>query len=292
MSERRLENWPGNPKESIDITGRNSEIVIEELSLDLNAQPHGANVLILGEGFSDFGVKLQEQRQDLSILVADQLYAYVHPTDSPDVIKQKLKSVGINAYVSQTSALADASKKVSSSEKQPMYVAADIYKLPLADASIDVVYLNHVLEHIAFDKALPELVRVLKQRGEIRFGGTPFTISNQDGILKMYLGLLKNDLYDGTILIGPDLTSFEAGVRVLATIPEVTAYVHSTQTTTPFFTTQTFVLKKGDDIPVFFHQSETPSPRTFRLLVEKINTDDPQLPYVELTQSPVDKTDG
>lgn len=45
-------------------------------------------------------------------------------------------------------------------------IKMDIHDIPLADNTVDVIFCNHVLEHVADDiKALSEMKRVLKPKG-------------------------------------------------------------------------------------------------------------------------------
>lgn len=53
-------------------------------------------------------------------------------------------------------------------------VVADAYKLPYADKSVDIVYIEAVLEHLEFpDVAVREMYRVLKEGGKV-YTDTPF----------------------------------------------------------------------------------------------------------------------
>ena len=283
------ENWPGNPRPFIDITGRKSATVENELSLDLKTIPPGATVVSFGEGFSDFAVRLQEKRPDISVVAIDRLYAHANPKDSPEEIKRKLKTAGFEPQVWSGNQWSDAPSRASTAEKQPLYIASDLYKLALADASVDVVYLNHVLEHIDFGKALPELLRVVKENGEIRFGGTPFTIKNKDGKFVLYLGTITRDTYDGSVLRGPDSKTFTEGLRTLAAEADTAMFTYLSQTDArpegpapTLLEIRTLVIKKGEQPPIFNEKLGALAGRTFRVLPNTLNSDDPRFPYVEL----------
>jgi len=101
-----------------------------------------------------------------------------------------LLAAGINVFATDVSEkmLRLAQVKVGMGAREGFFLS-DVLQLPLPDNSLDVVIGNSILHHLDQEKALSEILRVLKKGGCVAFSEP--NMSNPDVFLEMRIGLLK-----------------------------------------------------------------------------------------------------
>jgi ubiquinone/menaquinone biosynthesis C-methylase UbiE len=167
-------HFEGNQREQQVLTARGYETVRQELSLDEKKIGFKNTILSVGEGLSDFAYTL-ERKTGAAITSLDALYDIIDRHDTLESAGKKLTEAGIGPI--RTGYKNDTAKPLYFVEQQEQK-SGSIYAIPAEDHSFDLITANHLLEHIDLQRCLPELLRVLKKGGEIRFGGTPFSIYN------------------------------------------------------------------------------------------------------------------
>ncbi len=185
-------------KSGVIVTTREYEAVAEILSLPENYFKKNDKILSIGEGFSNFVQKLRDD--EIEAFGLDPVYR-IHGEEvngekidifdtSPAFLENKVNKVFSGAYFSNiknTNPREPVSDKnggifLPSEEKFKLnpesLVAGSVYKIPFEEESFDKILLSRSFEHINFEKALPELMRVLKKDGEIRIGAPIIFILN------------------------------------------------------------------------------------------------------------------
>ncbi len=159
------------------ITPRGFEEVRDGLALPMSEVRSDMMVLSIGEGLSDFARTLCE-KTGAKVVAVDPVYNVIHPSDGLREASDKLQKRGMRPVeiYQQVCSIAPPLPR----GERPRAVAATIYELPIGDRSVDLIVANRLLEHIDIGKALPELLRVLKQDGEIRFGTTRLHLTRID----------------------------------------------------------------------------------------------------------------
>lgn len=101
-----------------------------------------------------------------------------------------LIAAGINVYATDVSEkmLKLAQLKVGTGARVRFFLS-DVLQLPLPDNSLDVVIGNSILHHLDSEKALSEILRVLKKGGCVAFSEP--NMSNPYVFLEKRIGLLK-----------------------------------------------------------------------------------------------------
>lgn len=176
-------------KEKTIVACRDYESVLNGLKIPDDYFVEGEKVLSVGEGFSNFSKKLHEEKSVDSIAI-DPIYEIHGKTiKNEDGTEEK-----INIFQSDPKKIAESLYKFyghsvrfddirgegtfefPNGEEIPLLdpersIAASVYKLPFPDNHFDKIVSYRVFEHIDFSKALPELLRVIKEGGEIRMAG-------------------------------------------------------------------------------------------------------------------------
>lgn len=192
ISERP--NWMINTTgaEQVKVTPREYAVVRQGLRLPGNYFSTGDKVLSVGEGLSDFARKLHEN-YDVNVISVDPIYALGLKLFHKDpMVVERILTEAYGTYVELMSA---DGWGVNYSERLPLpdpkrVIAGSVYKLGFPDNSFSKILSYRMFEHIDFALALPELLRLLKENGEIRMGGlrlhadlNKFTLSDQEIIM-------------------------------------------------------------------------------------------------------------
>lgn len=134
----------------------------------------------------------------------------------------KMKGFDVVAVDVSLNALKVASKRSAARKLEIDFTAANVYSLPLKDASFDVIWCYGVLQHLLLDEreyAIGEFGRLLRKKGllfievlgeeDMRYGGKEVehgTFTRKNGIVYHYFN--KNEL-EG-LLKGFSCTIFES----------------------------------------------------------------------------------
>ncbi len=178
----------------VPVTHRAYKQVLEELRLPPDSLGQNKKVLSIGEGLSDFVIQLR--KAGIDAIAMDPIYNF-DIEDTSD--HQKPISELVNRNDPQKAKFLDlGNANILSAEdfiREGKLVAGSVYHTPFKDGSFDFVLLTRVLEHIYLDKALPEVIRVINEQGEVRFSNAhDFTIW---GTKKLLMPADLNLQYDG-----------------------------------------------------------------------------------------------
>jgi len=182
------ENLYHNPLERQIVTLRSFKEVVYQLALPIETIRSGDKVLSVGEGLSNFSRTLMAETGAM-VIAADAGYSLFSPKDTPEQARAKIEAGGQKVVIGNNLFSSDLDNTLAPPQKEgeeQLSVAANVYELPFDDNSIDQIVSTHLLEHIDFSRALPEMLRVLKTNGEIRFGGEEYSFSQaeeQDAVL-------------------------------------------------------------------------------------------------------------
>jgi ubiquinone/menaquinone biosynthesis C-methylase UbiE len=138
---------------------------------------------------------------------------------------EKIKWFGIDLNFSQISAGKRRSQfRVSERQMQPInFLAADLFSLPLADASLDMLLCCEVVEHLPDPQiAIAEMSRILKSGGYALI-----TTPNPDNLVervgyaidKLTRGFLKRQFWAGHDEISAPVLDAEAGLGHVSVYP-------------------------------------------------------------------------
>jgi hypothetical protein len=127
----------------------------------------GEKVLSVGEGLSDFARRVRDEG-GVDIIAADPIYSLGKEilTSDRDTIDRQLEDrfgdrVGYRHHV----------RVDANSLPDPEHiVAASVYQLPFKDHSFNKVVSFRLQEHLDLSVAVPEMIRVLREHGEVRMG--------------------------------------------------------------------------------------------------------------------------
>lgn len=164
-----------NGTEKMVLTFRSYEDVRQALYLPETMIRKKHFVISLGEGMSDFADNLA-QKTGARVLAVDPLYEL---GDEILVRNEKELRKRVEARYNHritVSNIAEHRILASMNPEPPMrkkenMVAGSVYELPFPSQSVDYIFAHRLFEHIDFPRALPELLRVIRPRGEIRFSG-------------------------------------------------------------------------------------------------------------------------
>jgi SAM-dependent methyltransferase len=183
--------------EPVVLTGRDYDTVLKNLRLPDYYFAPGVMVLSVGEGLSDFARRLHDER-GVDIVAADPIYALggdVLQSDPVRVftfLKQKFgKHVdvdnaadpgGIRSYGNGGRDFGD--RRFPLPDPGRIH-SVSIYDLSsyFGDEAFDLIVSHKLFEHIDFERALPELFRVLKPAGEIRMFGLNLNVLTDSSVV-------------------------------------------------------------------------------------------------------------
>lgn len=214
------------------VTHRDYEEVVGDLRIPENFLTPGEKVMSLGEGVSGFAKGLAIRHPKIEVIATDLIYGVAAARDPKKGASELSES--IKTPVPTYSALPfiygkekDLKKTFNKlrKDKPPNleFLAAMAGKLPFADKSFNKIFSNRLLEHVNFAKILPELLRVLKDDGEIRMGGVVIQIALPDKLLPFnlkYNGASAQYYTDDRASGG-----LKDWMRVLESFPNVQTYI-------------------------------------------------------------------
>lgn len=171
ITKEWLRTTEGGP---IVLTGRSFEVVHEYLRLPHAAQLSKLQVLSIGEGLSNYAQTLKNEFGVRAVAI-DPLYqsASIFQQEKQEVQYEVSKYFGDQVIVRniERSNLLDSASRLFPKLANGDLVAGSIYDLPFASHSVDLITANRVFEHIIFPESISELLRVIKETGEIRLSG-------------------------------------------------------------------------------------------------------------------------
>lgn len=161
-----------DPERSKVLSNREFLGVYANLSVPETYFRPGQHVLSVGEGLSNFARKVRDEF-GASVTAIDPIYSLGKEilTLDKEIIKQRLDEYygdGVR-YIDFRPKLADWPAEEQVPDPSQL-VAGSVYELPFKNKSFDTIVSNRLMEHINFAQAIPELMRVIKSEGEIRFG--------------------------------------------------------------------------------------------------------------------------
>ena len=175
------------------ISNRSHEFVYKSLRLSEENFFPQSRVLSIGEGLSDFSSKLHEKGID--VVAIDPLYAIGKNLfgksidETCEIVSRWYQGkVVFRDYRHE--------ETISGIPKEPL-VAGSVYSLPFPDKSFTHLFGHRIFEHLDLSRALPEMIRVLKDDGEIRLGGVQLSAFPKD-----------EKLMTGTLQYNPDTSTF------------------------------------------------------------------------------------
>lgn len=180
--------WTGNALDKqIVVRDRKYEDVLNDLRTGREPFKPGQKILSVGEGLSDFGRKLAAETK-ASVVSIDPIYQLgrkVLQDRAGKAAKEIRKWFGGKVAFSRVGdiGVTDGDRTRVPLPDRKAIVAASVYELPFENEHFDQVLSFSLLEHVDFSRALPEMTRVLKDRGEIRMGGTHFQLRPDEGKL-------------------------------------------------------------------------------------------------------------
>lgn len=229
--EQPRDRFAGNPRpDRVTMTYRPYEDVRRGLGLRPEHIPATASVLSVGEGLSTFAQTLK-YKTGARVVAADIAYGLIDPTKGLKQAHAKLNELNAgNAGVmlEDEMRLLDDEELEQAPGEPPERVEASVYKLPFQKCSFDLVTCNRLLEHIDVGAGIKEMLRVTKAGGEVRIG-SPMEVIRKDGVLRLYLGRIKEE---GSDEIGQTFYSahspfhkVDQAIDYLGKHPEVRVYV-------------------------------------------------------------------
>lgn len=180
------ELYNGNITDKMWVTPRSYELVAKSLGLDMENLKSGTKILSIGEGRSDFASVINKkfEEKNITAVALDPIYSIANPKLSEEKFVDSIKSSGLSVKVGMPEHLASNTSfaNLQDSYKNRLDVAGTIYQLPFAAESFDLIVLPSVFEYVDLNKAMPELLHVLKKNGEVRINRTQFSIiiENED----------------------------------------------------------------------------------------------------------------
>jgi len=161
--------------------GYDHDFVCKQLGIEPETLPHNIKILSIGEGFSNFAKRLYEDFS-LDIVAIDRLYS------NPDFFNksiEELSSLLGGTYKGRVSLpmffpMCEGLAPFPALPAKGRIAAADINDLPFPEASLDRIYGHYVIQYVNLYETLPELCRILKDNGEIRFGGSTTQVIGKD----------------------------------------------------------------------------------------------------------------
>lgn len=225
------------------ITARPFAEVVEDLGIDIAEIKSGESILSIGDGLSEFPDELAK-RSGSVVTSADPVYSYVSPYDSLDEAKRKLwvakerdPSLG---HLEITSHWGWSTPKQS--ESRVTRVADSVYRLSFDNKTFDQVLLDEVIQYIDLKMALPEMIRVLKSGGEIRFGRPVMWVKKIQGESWLVIPGAQDDKQRAQNWIEAFVAARENGANLYACHPSIDGRKGEGEV-------QTFIIKFGDELP-------------------------------------------
>ncbi len=178
-----------NSERQIIVTGREYQEVVGDLFLPIKKNDEQELVLTVGEGLSNFGSEYHLQTGS-NVIAADPLYAVTYPKRGMRRIKQDLAPYPI--WINETY----VRKNVGMEEEGRGFfrIAATIDQLPFPDAVFDAVFGHRVIEYVHMGRAIKELLRVLKSKGEMRLGMPLAFEKTNNGTSLCHFGAHERDM--------------------------------------------------------------------------------------------------
>lgn len=202
--------WHKSLSEEITVTGREYELVFEGLNLPDTYLTSGSVVLSVGEGLSGFARGLK-RHYPVQAVALDPLYR------NPDVVSKEPKVVKAILEEDYGTRLRYVEHQSNDPKTVPLpdakrALAGSVYSLPFFNNSVDLIVGYGVVEHIDWLQAVPELLRVVKDSGEIRVsgvGGAWFNNSTDDNKLfgGIKHGIRANNL-EAVGLLGEEVSCY------------------------------------------------------------------------------------
>ena len=158
----------------VNVTARKYKSVMASLCLPDNYFLPGQKVLSVGEGLSDFSRELHHK--GVNSVAVDLIYAFGSKSTSLNKAINGLRNEETTINVLDYRESMNIKNPVLHGPEIGRIAAADAAKLPFPDNNFDTVAANHITAYIDWEKTLPELVRVVKQGGEVRLGGVGLKI--------------------------------------------------------------------------------------------------------------------
>lgn len=158
--------------EVVQVTHRDFGTVYEGLTIPDSYFKPGEKVLSVGEGFSSFARDLLDQGVD--IYAIDPVYNLPEDSLSEPLAKlsDSLATETARAQVFNrhygTSSLSLSPRELLPPER---IIAGSGDALPFPTGSFDKIISHRLFEHVDTSQVLPEFIRVMKQSGEVRYGG-------------------------------------------------------------------------------------------------------------------------
>lgn len=193
------------------LSSREYKTVVKELRLPADYFSRGMKVLSVGEGLSDFARELHRKTR-LDVIALDPIYALgrrVLEEDPGKVAKILREAYGREVELAQ---FQEESDKIPLPDRKRI-VTGSVYELPFPDKSFDRVIGSRIGEHIDVNRAIPELVRVLKPEGGIRLSGILVSVIPSEE--KLLPGRLEYDGYWGDYYFLP-IKGIEEAMQFLA----------------------------------------------------------------------------
>ena len=180
---------------SIDyvISNRSYEFIHNSFRLTENNFSPQSLALSIGEGLSDFASKLHQK--GVKTIAIDPLYAIGKNLfgksidETCEIVRKWYEGKVVFRDYRHEETLPEI-------PKEPL-VAGSVYSLPFQERSFSHLFGHRIFEHLDLSKALPEMIRVLKDDGEIRLGGVQLSAFPKD-----------KKLMTGTLQYNPDTNTF------------------------------------------------------------------------------------
>lgn len=199
------------------VTDRDYEQVMHFMRLPKDYFNPGDQVVSVGEALSDFTTQIKD-KFGVNAIALDPIYS-LNPTDFNNESSSASKKLS-NVFDKKDVVFQLMNNEQIIFPKEAM--SASVYKMPFKDVSLDSILLSGVMEHIDLQKALPELLRVLKPSGEIRFSGTVLDAWGEP--LVLFPGVID---YNERYIFGKG-THIEEGLASLVSDLDVKGYIFTT----------------------------------------------------------------
>ncbi|OGY12684.1 MAG: hypothetical protein A3A58_00275 [Candidatus Blackburnbacteria bacterium RIFCSPLOWO2_01_FULL_41_27] len=249
--DKKIEDY-GYDSENKDIivSGRPFEAVWNNLQLTEQAIAPGSKVLSVGEGLSDFARKL-EMRTNSKVWALDLIYRH-----GTELFKQNPAEV--YKYLSERyKGLLKPKLGNKNFPNRKQLIAGDIHDLPFSDSTLDLVIGSTVFEHLNLERALPELVRVLKNSGELRLSGCLLDLIPAEN--KLYPARVAIDGYGGDAYVMRAKNVVPA-LQWLIQQEGLTGYIVADQPnhrTEGVYKADVLVIRKDQNLPLIKQETNT-----------------------------------
>lgn len=184
------------PKVEYAVSNRKYEEVLKGLRIPGDYFSSESRVLSVGEGLSDFASVLHQK--GINIIALDPIYSLGKElfgksvADTKKIIEERYS--GRIRFIDYR-----FDEKAASGQLEEPLVAGDVYSMPFPDGSLTNILGYKIFEHVDLSRALPEMVRVLADGGEIRLGGVMLAANPKER--KLLPGFLEFDSLSGSFYL-------------------------------------------------------------------------------------------